>query len=84
MGAESTSPWAWVKHLANPLRNRTNRHWYSSIYEVWRPKIVEDIEKSEGETTSLGVVKSPELDPIRGHPNNRDSETNFTLLLQRT
>ena len=29
-------------------------------------------------------MKIPELDPNRGHPNNRDSETNFTLLLQRT
>ena len=29
-------------------------------------------------------MKRPELDPNRGHPNNRDSETNFTLLLQRT
>ena len=32
----------------------------------------------------MGAVKRPELDPNRGHPNNRDSETNFTLLLQRT
>ena len=29
-------------------------------------------------------MKRPELDPDRGHPNNQDSETNFTLLLQRT
>ena len=29
-------------------------------------------------------MKRPELDPKRGHPNNRDSEINFTLLLQRT
>ena len=37
-----------------------------------------------GETIKPGAVKRPELDPNRGHPNNRDSETNFTLLLQRT
>ena len=29
-------------------------------------------------------MERPELDPNRGHPNNQDSETNFTLLLQRT
>ena len=29
-------------------------------------------------------MKRPELYPNRGHPNNWDSETNFTLLLQRT
>ena len=29
-------------------------------------------------------MKRPELDPKRGLPNIKDSETNFTLLLQRT
>ena len=38
MGAESTSPWAPVKCLAD-LRNRANSQWYSSIYEDRRPKI---------------------------------------------
>ena len=140
MGAESTSPCAQVKHLADLLRNRaTNSQWYSSIYEDRRPKI-EDIERSDdrktsrtnltslkpaedfslsffsllfspsvlsfflflfllssllpplpffssfptGETIKPGAVKRPELDPNRGHPNNRDSETDFTLILQRT
>ena len=72
-----------VKCLAD-LRNRANSQQYSSIYEDQRPKIVEDIEKSDGETMKPGALKRPELDPNRGHPNNRDSETNFTLLLQRT
>ena len=84
MGAESTSPCAWVKHLADLLKNRVNSQWYSSIYENWRPKIVEDIEKSACETIKPGAVKRPELDLNRGHPNNRDSETDFTLILQRT
>ena len=37
-----------------------------------------------GETIKSGALKRPELDANRGHPSNRDSETNFTLLLQRT
>ena len=57
---------------------------YSSIYEDQRPKIVEDIEKSDSETITPGAVKRQELNPNTGHPNNQDSETNFTLLLQRT
>ena len=39
-------PSAPGKHLAD-LRNRVNSQWYSSIYEDWRPEIVEDIEKSD-------------------------------------
>ena len=73
-----------MKHLADLLRNRANSQRYSSIYEDWTPKIVEDTEKSDSETIKPGAVKRPELDPNRGHPNNQDSETNFTLLLQRT
>ena len=80
---ESTCPHAWVEYLVDLLRNRTNSRWYPSIYEDWKPKIVEDIEKSDGETIKPGAVKRPELDPNRGHPN-RDSETDFTSLLQRT
>ena len=38
-----------------------------------------------GETTKPGVLKRSELDPNRSDPpDNRDSEINFTLLLQRT
>ena len=48
VGEESSSLCAQVKHLADLLRNRVNRKWYPSIYEDWRPKIVEDIEKSDG------------------------------------
>ena len=36
------------------------------------------------ETIKPGTVKRPKLDPKRGHPNTWDSETNFTLLLQRS
>ena len=46
--------------------------------------MVQDIERSDSETINPGALKRPELDPNRGHPNNRDSETNFTLLLHRT
>ena len=84
VGAESTSPCAQVEHLANLLRNRVNSQWYTSICEDWRPKIEEDIEKSDGETIKHGALKRPEIDPNRGHANNQDKETNFTLLLQRT
>ena len=84
MGAESTSPRTRVKHLADLLRNRGNSQRHSSIYEDWTPKIVEDTEKSDSETIKPGAVKRPELDPNKGHPNKRNSKTNFTLLLQRT
>ena len=60
----------WVKHLADLLRNRANSQRYSSIYEDWRPKIVQDIQKSDGETIKPGAVKRPLLDPNRGHPKN--------------
>ena len=39
-------PLAPVKHLAD-LRDRVNSQRYSSIYEDHRPKIVEDIERSD-------------------------------------
>ena len=48
MGVESTSLWARVKHLADLLRNRGNSQRHSSIYEDWKPKTVEDFEKSDG------------------------------------
>ena len=50
-GRESTSPWALVKGL-NGLRNRANSQWYSSIYEDWKPKIVQNIEKSDGKKSA--------------------------------
>ena len=71
MGAESSSLWAEVKHLDDLLRNIVNSQWYSSIYEDWKPKIAEIIEKSESETIKRGVVKTPELDANRGHPNRQ-------------
>ena len=58
---------AQLEHLANLLRNRVNSQWNPSLYEVWRQKIVEDIEKqtvrrlqSPGER-SLGSVQGPRL-----------------------
>ena len=57
-------PSAPVKHLAD-MRNRANSQRYSSIYEDWRRKTVEDIERSEGETIRPGALKRPELDPVR-------------------
>ena len=44
MGEDSSSPCAWLEHL-DDLRNRVNSQLNPSLYEVWRPKIVEDIEK---------------------------------------
>ena len=46
-------PLAPVKYLAD-LRNRANSQWYFSIYEDQRPKIVEDIEKSDGKESASG------------------------------
>ena len=57
-----------------------NSQRYPIIYEDWRPKIVEDIEKSDDETIKPGAMKRPELDSNRGSPNKRDRETNFSLL----
>ena len=51
-----------VKYLAD-LRSRANSQQYPSIYEDQRPKI-EDIERSDGETTKPGVLKRPELDRV--------------------
>ena len=46
------------------LRSRANSQQYSSIYEDQRPKI-EDIERSDGETTKPGVLKRLELDRVK-------------------
>ena len=46
MGVESTYPCAWVKHLANLLRNKANSQQYPSVYEDRRPKSIEDTEKT--------------------------------------
>ena len=45
VGAESSSPCAQLEHLADILRNGVNNQWNLSLYEVWRTKIIEDIEK---------------------------------------
>ena len=45
MGVEPSSPCAQLEHLADLLRNRVNSQWNPSLYEVWRQKFTENIEK---------------------------------------
>ena len=45
MGAEPSSPCAQLEHPAELLRNRENCQQNPSLYEVWRQKFAEDIEK---------------------------------------
>ena len=45
MGVEPSSLCAQLGHLADLLRKTVNSQWNPSLYEVWRTKIVEDIEK---------------------------------------
>ena len=40
-----SSPYAQLEHLADLLRNRVNSQRIPNLYEVWKPKIAEDIEK---------------------------------------
>ena len=47
VGAESTSPCTWVKHLAFLLRNKANSQQHPSIYEDSRPKSIEGTEKTD-------------------------------------
>ena len=54
MGAESTSPCTWVKHLADLLRNKANNEQYPSVYEDRRPKSIEDTEKTDGKGIASG------------------------------
>ena len=42
---EPSSPCAQLEHLPDLLRNRVNIQQNPSLYEVWRPKIVEGIDK---------------------------------------
>ena len=48
---QSPLPLAPVNRLAD-LRNRANSQLHSSIYEDQRPKMVEDIEKSDGKKSA--------------------------------
>ena len=54
LGAESTSPCTWVKHLANLLRNKVNSQQYPSVYEDRRPKSTEDTKKTDGKGIASG------------------------------
>ena len=79
MGAESSSPCTPLEHLADLLRNRVNSQWNPSLYEVWMPKIVEDIEKQtvrrlcwDGKVPRIcagtkAVVPRPGLVPAEGY-----------------
>ena len=54
VGAESTSPCTWVKHLANLLRNKANSQQYPSVYEDRRPRSGEDTEKTDAKGIASG------------------------------
>ena len=54
MGAESTSPRTWVKHLLSLLRNKANNQQYPSIYEDRRPKSIEDTENTDSKGIASG------------------------------
>ena len=45
MGVEPSSLCAQLEHLADLPRNRVKSQWNPRLYEVWRQKIAEDIEK---------------------------------------
>ena len=45
VGAEPSSLCAQLGHLADLLRKTVNSQWNPSLYEVWRTKISENIEK---------------------------------------
>ena len=47
VGAESTSPCTWMKHLPNLLRNKANSQQYPSIYEDRRLRSIEDTKKTD-------------------------------------
>ena len=49
VGAGSTSPCTWVKHLDDILGNKVNSQQYPSIYEDKRPKSIEDTENTDVE-----------------------------------
>ena len=51
-GSRVHFPLRTVKPLAELRRNSENSQWYSSIYEEWRPNIVEDIEKSDSKESA--------------------------------
>ena len=57
MGAESTSPCTWVKHLPDLLRNKANSQQYPNVYEDRRPKSTEDTEK----TGSKGMLQDKKV-----------------------
>ena len=72
MGAELSSPCAQLEHLFDLLRNRVNSQLNPSLYEVWRQKIAEDIEKQtvkrlrwDGEVPGICVGTKAAMAPSR-------------------
>ena len=45
VGAEPTSSCTQMGHLVDLLKNRVNSQQNPSLYEVWKPKTAEDVEK---------------------------------------
>ena len=77
MGVKLISPCAQQEHLADLSRNRVNSQWNPSIYEVWKQKISEDIEKQTmrrvlwdgkvpGICTGTKAAAAPGLSPAVG------------------
>ena len=78
MGAEPSSPCAQLEHPAELLRNRENCQQNPSLYEVWRQKFAEDIEKQKvrrlpwdskvpGICTETKATEAPGLAPAAGY-----------------
>ena len=69
MGAESTSLYTQMKHLANLLRNKAISQQNPSIYEDKRPKSVEDTEKTvrgllqDNKVPGTNATVAPGLEP---------------------
>ena len=51
-----------------------NSQWYPSIYEGWRPKIVEDIEKSDNKKFVVGNLNNPLLKMDRSSKQNMNKD----------
>ena len=52
--SEYTSPYTWVKHLADLLSNKVNSQQYPTIYEDRRAKRIEETEKTYGKGIASG------------------------------
>ena len=75
MGAESTSPCTWVKHLADLLRNKANSQQYPSVYGYRRQKSIEDTGKPDGKGMASGQKGPWEQHWDQGNCGPRPSPT---------